>query len=63
MKGVETIPGKDRDEYPPAMSKEGGEGSSVRRMEPSDNRGSGASISRKLRGYPNGTTFRIVIEE
>jgi len=63
LKGVETIPGKDRDEYPPAMSKEGGEGSSIRHIEPSDNRGSGASISRQLRGYPNGTTYRIVIEE
>ncbi|HDV7285154.1 TPA: sporulation protein, partial [Mannheimia haemolytica] len=31
--------GYDRDEYPPAMFKEGGEGSSVRYISPKDNRG------------------------
>jgi hypothetical protein len=32
---------KDRDEYPPAMFNEGG-GASVRKINPSDNRGAGA---------------------
>ncbi|MBO4863749.1 MAG: hypothetical protein J5517_05260 [Eubacterium sp.] len=45
------------------MSEEGGEGASVRHISPSDNRGSGSSISHQLRKYPDGTKFRIVIVE
>lgn len=40
----------DRDEYPPAVAKEGGEGSSVRYIDPSDNRGAGASQGNQLSG-------------
>ncbi|NKE61191.1 hypothetical protein FXN61_32225 [Lentzea sp. PSKA42] len=40
----------DRDEYPPAVAKEGGEGSSVRYIDPSDNRGAGASQGNQLNG-------------
>ena len=63
MQGVNTVPGLDRDEYPPAMSKEGGTGASVKLINPSDNRGSGSSISGKLRKYPNGTKYRIIITD
>ncbi len=63
LQGVNTVPGLDRDEYPPAMSKEGGTGASVKLINPSDNRGLGSSISGKLRKYPNGTKYRIIITD
>ena len=44
LQGVDTVPRLDRDEYPPAMSMEGGSGASVKLINPSDNRGSGSSI-------------------
>ncbi|SFG83105.1 Deoxyribonuclease NucA/NucB [Lachnospiraceae bacterium C7] len=63
LKGGDTVPGLDRDEYPPAMSKEGGTGASIKLINPSDNRGSGSSISAQLRKYPNGTKYKIVITD
>ncbi len=63
LKGVNTISGLDRDEYPPAMSLEGGKDASVRHIAQPDNRGSGSSISQKLRGYSDGTKYKIVILE
>lgn len=63
LKGVDTIPGLDRDEYPPAMSLEGGKGASVRHIGQPDNRGSGSSLSHQLREYPDGTKYRITIIE
>ena len=54
-KGLEGIP----HEYPPAMFKEGGKGSSVRHINPSDNRGAGACIGVQCRQFPNGTKIRI----
>lgn len=61
LKGIDTVPGLDRDEYPPAMSNEGGAGASVKLINPSDNRGSGSYISSQLRKYPDGTKYRIII--
>ena len=54
----ETKLDKDRDEWPMAMFKEGGEGASVRYIDPSDNRGAGSSIGNAL---PDGKRmlFRI----
>ena len=57
--GFDKVPGKDLDEYPPAMFKEGGMGASVRPVSPSDNRGAGAYLGNKLRNYPDGTKVRI----
>ncbi|CAN1596813.1 two-partner secretion domain-containing protein [Pseudomonas mediterranea] len=59
LRGIETKPGLDRDEYPPAMFQEGGQGASVRHISPSDNRGAGACIGAQCRGLPNGTKVRI----
>ncbi|WP_434704939.1 DUF637 domain-containing protein [Pseudomonas sp. Z1-12] len=59
LRGVETKPGLDRDEYPPAMFQEGGQGSSVKHINPSDNRGAGACIGAQCRELPNGTKIRI----
>jgi hypothetical protein len=53
--------GYDRDEYPPAMSDEGGAGADVRYIDPSDNRGAGASMGNQLEDWCNGQPFRIDI--
>src|SRR6185503_13201904 len=42
--------GYDRDEYAPAMSREGGAGADVRYIDPSDNRGAGATMGNALEG-------------
>ena len=63
LKGHPTVKGKDRDEYPPAFTREGGEGASVRPIDPSDNRGAGACIGNACRGLPDGTKIRIVVTE
>ncbi|MBU3134592.1 hypothetical protein KPL40_19485 [Clostridium gasigenes] len=63
LKGIDKVPGKDLDEYPPAMFKEGGEGASVRPINPSDNRGSGSSTGHKLRPYTDGTKIKYKITD
>ncbi len=63
LRGVKTKPGLDRDEYPQAMFKEGGDGASVRHINPSDNRGSGACIGAQCRNLPNGTKVKIKIKD
>ena len=55
-------PGTDRDEYPPAISREGGQGASVRNIDPSDNRGAGASMGNQMRNLPDETRVRIKVE-
>lgn len=52
MKGSKAVSGKDRDEYPPAMFKEGGNGASVRPIAPPDNRGAGKCIGAQCRDLP-----------
>ena len=49
----------DRDEYPLAMFREGGEGADVFYLDPDDNRGSGSYIAGQLRALPNGSRVRI----
>ncbi|GAA3561270.1 hypothetical protein GCM10022222_51290 [Amycolatopsis ultiminotia] len=44
-RGAENL---DRDEYPPAMMREGGAGSSVQYIDSSDNRGSGSSMRHQI---------------
>lgn len=61
LKGIPTKKGTDRDEWPMAMFGEGGDGASVRHINPSDNRGAGSSIGAALRDYPDGTVVKIVI--
>ena len=53
--------GYDRDEYPPAMSDEGGTGADVRYIDPSDNRGAGATMGNALEDWCNDQPFRIGI--
>jgi hypothetical protein len=59
--GFPTKPGYDRDEYPPAMSREGGTGASVRYVVPSDNRGAGATMGNALEPYCEDQPFRFRI--
>ncbi|KAB2515408.1 hypothetical protein F8N49_27205 [Pseudomonas sp. GXM4] len=61
LRGIETKPGLDRDEYPPAMFQEGGREASVRHITAGDNRGAGACIGAQCRELPNGTKVRIEV--
>jgi N-acetylmuramoyl-L-alanine amidase CwlA len=60
LRGYPTRTGKDRDEWPPAMSKEGGKGASVKYINPSDNRGSGSIMGQGIKGLPDGAIVKIV---
>jgi RHS repeat-associated protein len=57
--GTPKTSGKDRDEYPPAVTQEGGNGASVRPITPGDNRGAGASIGNQIKDVPNGGKIKI----
>jgi RHS repeat-associated protein len=56
---LDSVPGKQLDEYPPAMFREGGGGASVRAINPSDNMSAGAYIGNSLRSFANGTRIQI----
>jgi hypothetical protein len=60
LKGYPTDADKDRDEYPPAVSREGGEGAHVRYVDDSENQSQGASMGASLRPYCDGSHFRLV---
>lgn len=59
LRNVETKPGLDRDEAPPAVVNTG-EKASVRHINPSDNRGAGALIGKQIENLPDGTPVRVV---
>jgi hypothetical protein len=61
LQGTKPVPGKDRDEYPPAVFKEGGRGAQVRPINPSDNRGAGASIGQQIKDVPNGDKVKVTV--
>mgnify|MGYP000316215595 FL=1 len=61
LKGTKTVPGMDRDEYPFAMTKEGGAGADIRHIPYSDNRGSGSYLRWQLDKISDGKTFKIKI--
>jgi hypothetical protein len=63
LKGTKPQSGTDRDEYPPAMFREGGRGASVRSINPSDNRGSGACIGAQCRNLQDGTRVRVIVND
>lgn len=50
---------EDRDEYPPALSAEGGARTDLRYVEDGENQGAGASMGSQLRGVPNGRKFCV----
>ena len=53
----------ERDEYPPAMTKEGGHNANVRYINPHDNRGAGSSMRAQTRDLPDGSKIRIVVAD
>lgn len=58
----ENSPAKmDRDEYPPAMTREGGFNSNVRYIDRGDNRGAGKHMERQARGLPDGSRIRLLV--
>ncbi|BAJ27167.1 MULTISPECIES: NucA/NucB deoxyribonuclease domain-containing protein [Kitasatospora] len=59
LRGIATRPPDDRDEYPPAMYREGGKGASVKYIPSSDNQGSGSSMGSAVRGLWDGARVRI----
>ncbi|NEV63490.1 hypothetical protein G3446_16615 [Thiorhodococcus minor] len=59
--GLPRVPGKQLDEYPPAMFKEGGAGASVRPINPRDNMGAGACIGNACRALPDGARVKIKV--
>ncbi len=59
--GIPTIPGMDRDEYPPAVFAEGGAGASVRHIPLSDNRSAGGQMSAQLAGVPEGRKITMTV--
>jgi RHS repeat-associated protein len=61
LRGVPTLPGLDRDEYPPAVIKPDAAGVSIRHIPSSDNRRSGQSIGQQIKGLPDGTKVDIFI--
>ncbi|TVT18045.1 hypothetical protein FNH05_35740 [Amycolatopsis rhizosphaerae] len=63
MKQVpQTRSGYDRDEYPPAMFSEGGEGSSVKYIDPFDNRGAGSSMRHQVSSLDDGEKVIILAD-
>ena len=58
MKGKKCEKGKDRDEYPPAVIKTDTP-TSVRNINPHDNRGAGSKLRHRINGLPNGTRVRL----
>jgi hypothetical protein len=59
LRGVRTREGQDRDEFPPAVAKEGGRGADIRLVPSSENRSSGAYVGNKLRRWCDGQGFVI----
>lgn len=63
LAGIPTKKGFDRDEYPPAMSREGGTGANVKYVPSEDNRGSGGTMGVQLGKYCDGQSFRLATNE
>ena len=59
LRAIPTRRGFDRDEYPPAMSDEGGKGADVRYIKSSENRSAGSLMGLQLRRYCNGQRFVV----
>lgn len=55
------IAGKDRDEYPPALVREGGFNANVRFIKARDNRGAGKAMERQVHDLPNGARIRVLV--
>jgi len=54
-------PHYERDEYPPAMVREGGNTANVRYIDRHDNRGAGGVLAAQTRHLPDGSRIRILV--
>lgn len=61
LNGIPLKKGFDRDEWPMAMCKEGGEGSDIAYVTPKDNRGAGSWIGNQLADLKDGTRVLFVV--
>lgn len=61
----DTSPGPkfDRDEYPPAFTRQGGPNANVRFIPRKDNRGAGSSMSHQTRDLKDGDKIRIILAD
>ena len=57
LRGIPTKPRYDRDEYPPAMSDEGGKGADVRYVLSGENQSAGSVMRHQLAPYCNEQRF------
>jgi hypothetical protein len=53
-------PHYERDEYPPALVREGGHNANVRYIDRHDNRGAGGTLAAQTRRLPDGARIRIL---
>lgn len=60
LAGIPTVPGMDRDEYPPAVFAEGGAGASVRHIPLADNRSAGGQMAAQLAGATRGCKITMI---
>lgn len=56
------VSGYERDEYPPAFTREGGVNANVRFIDPHDNRGAGAVMRWQSRDLPDGSKIRVLVK-
>jgi hypothetical protein len=59
LKGIPTRRGYDRDEYPPALAREGGKGAHVRYVRSGENRSAGSFMGNELESYCSKQRFRM----
>ena len=56
-------PHYERDEYPPAFTREGGHNANVRFIKPHDNRGAGSTMRAQTRDLPDGSKIRVLVAD
>jgi hypothetical protein len=60
LQGIPTRKGFDRDEYPPAVAREGGKGADVRYVRSGENRSAGSYMGNELGSYCSKQRFRLL---
>ncbi|QIY96386.2 LamG-like jellyroll fold domain-containing protein [Streptomyces sp. S1D4-11] len=61
LRGIPTRPGQDRDEFPPAIFREG-QGAHVKHIGAGDNRGAGSDMKNQLVDIPDGGRVKVIIQ-
>jgi hypothetical protein len=63
LRNVPTRSGFDRDEYPPAVCREGGQGADVWLVPSSENRSEGAWLESQIHPYSDGTVIEFTVSK